>query len=184
MKTDLKEYEGKMSKSILAFENEIKTIRAGRANPSVLDKVEVEYYGTPTPISQMAQISVPDPRTVAIQPWDATTLKNIERAILASDIGITPANDGKVIRLLFPQPTEERRKEICKKIDKDGEGCKVALRNIRRDANEFYKDGKKEGLFTEDEVKQAEKDIQELTDKKCKEVDSIVDRKKKEIMEI
>ncbi len=184
MKTDLKEYEGKMSKSILAFENEIKTIRAGRANPSVLDKVEVEYYGTPTPISQMAQISVPDPRTVAIQPWDATTLKNIERAILASDIGITPANDGKVIRLLFPQPTEERRKEICKQIDKDGEGCKVALRNIRRDANDFYKDGKKEGLFTEDEVKQAEKDIQELTDKKCKEVDSIVDRKKKEIMEI
>ncbi len=184
MKTDLKEYEGKMSKSILAFENEIKTIRAGRANPSVLDKVEVEYYGTPTPISQMAQISVPDPRTVAIQPWDATTLKNIERAILASDIGITPANDGKVIRLLFPQPTEERRKEICKQIDKDGEGCKVALRNIRRDANDFYKDGKKEGLFTEDEMKQAEKDIQELTDKKCKEVDSIVDRKKKEIMEI
>lgn len=184
MKTDLKEYEGKMSKSILAFENEIKTIRAGRANPSVLDKVEVEYYGTPTPISQMAQISVPDPRTVAIQPWDATTLKNIERAILASDVGITPANDGKVIRLLFPQPTEERRKEICKQIDKDGEGCKVALRNIRRDANDFYKDGKKEGLFTEDEVKQAEKDIQELTDKKCKEVDSIVDRKKKEIMEI
>lgn len=184
MKTDLKEYEGKMSKSILAFENEIKTIRAGRANPSVLDKVEVEYYGTPTPISQMAQISVPDPRTVAIQPWDATTLKSIERAILASDIGITPANDGKVIRLLFPQPTGERRKEICKKIDKGGEGCKVALRNIRRDANDFYKDGKKEGLFTEDEVKQAEKDIQELTDKKCKEVDSIVDRKKKEIMEI
>ena len=110
MKTDLKEYESKMSKSISAFENELKTIRAGRANPSVLDKVEVEYYGTPTPIPQMAQVSVPDPRTVAIQPWDATTLKSIERAILASDIGITPANDGKVIRLLFPQPTEERRK--------------------------------------------------------------------------
>ncbi|MDY2609324.1 MAG: ribosome recycling factor [Eubacteriales bacterium] len=184
MKTDLKEYESKMSKSISAFENELKTIRAGRANPSVLDKVEVEYYGTPTPIPQMAQVSVPDPRTVAIQPWDATTLKSIERAILASDIGITPANDGKVIRLLFPQPTEERRKEICKQIDRDGEGCKVALRNIRRDANDFYKDGKKEGLFTEDEVKQAEKDIQDLTDKKCREVDAVVDRKKKEIMEI
>ena len=173
-----------MSTSISAFENELKTIRAGRANPSVLDKVEVEYYGTPTPIPQMAQVSVPDPRTVAIQPWDATTLKSIERAILASDIGITPANDGKVIRLLFPQPTEERRKEICKQIDRDGEGCKVALRNIRRDANDFYKDGKKEGLFTEDEVKQAEKDIQDLTDKKCREVDAVVDRKKKEIMEI
>ena len=173
-----------MSKSSSAFENELKTIRAGRANPSVLDKVEVEYYGTPTPIPQMAQVSVPDPRTVAIQPWDATTLKSIERAILASDIGITPANDGKVIRLLFPQPTEERRKEICKQIDRDGEGCKVALRNIRRDANDFYKDGKKEGLFTEDEVKQAEKDIQDLTDKKCREVDAVVDRKKKEIMEI
>ena len=184
MKTDLKEYESIMSKSISAFENELKTIRAGRANPSVLDKVEVEYYGTPTPIPQMAQVSVPDPRTVAIQPWDATTLKSIERAILASDIGITPANDGKVIRLLFPQPTEERRKEICKQIDRDGEGCKVALRNIRRDANDFYKDGKKEGLFTEDEVKQAEKDIQDLTDKKCREVDAVVDRKKKEIMEI
>ena len=184
MKTDLKEYESKLSKSISAFENELKTIRAGRANPSVLDKVEVEYYGTPTPIPQMAQVSVPDPRTVAIQPWDATTLKSIERAILASDIGITPANDGKVIRLLFPQPTEERRKEICKQIDRDGEGCKVALRNIRRDANDFYKDGKKEGLFTEDEVKQAEKDIQDLTDKKCREVDAVVDRKKKEIMEI
>ena len=184
MKTDLKEYESKMSKSISAFENELKTIRAGRANPSVLDKVEVEYYGTPTPIPQMAQVSVPDPRTVAIQPWDATTLKSIERAILASDIGITPANDGKVIRLLFPQPTEERRKEICKQIDRDGEGCKVALRNIRRDANDFYKDGKKEGLFTEDEVKQAEKDIQDLTDKKCREVDAVVDHKKKEIMEI
>lgn len=184
MKTDLKEYESKMSKSISAFENELKTIRAGRANPSVLDKVEVEYYGTPTPIPQMAQVSVPDPRTVAIQPWDATTLKSIERAILASDIGITPANDGKVIRLLFPQPTEERRKEICKQIDRDGEGCKVAMRNIRRDANDFYKDGKKEGLFTEDEVKQAEKDIQDLTDKKCREVDAVVDRKKKEIMEI
>ena len=184
MKTDLKEYESKMSKSISAFENELKTIRAGRANPSVLDKVEVEYYGTPTPIPQMAQVSVPEPRTVAIQPWDATTLKSIERAILASDIGITPANDGKVIRLLFPQPTEERRKEICKQIDRDGEGCKVALRNIRRDANDFYKDGKKEGLFTEDEVKQAEKDIQDLTDKKCREVDAVVDRKKKEIMEI
>ena len=184
MKTDLKEYESKMSKSISAFENELKTIRAGRANPSVLDKVEVEYYGTPTPIPQMAQVSVPDPRTVAIQPWDATTLKSIERAILASDIGITPANDGKVIRLLFPQPTEERRKEICKQIDRDGEGCKVALRNIRRDANDFYKHGKKEGLFTEDEVKQAEKDIQDLTDKKCREVDAVVDRKKKEIMEI
>ena len=184
MKTDLKEYESKMSKSISAYENELKPIRAGRANPSVLDKVEVEYYGTPTPIPQMAQVSVPDPRTVAIQPWDATTLKSIERAILASDIGITPANDGKVIRLLFPQPTEERRKEICKQIDRDGEGCKVALRNIRRDANDFYKDGKKEGLFTEDEVKQAEKDIQDLTDKKCREVDAVVDRKKKEIMEI
>ena len=184
MKTDLKEYESKMSKSISAFENELKTIRAGRANPSVLDKVEVEYYGTPTPIPQMAQVSVPDPRTVAIQPWDATTLKSIERAILASDIGITPANDGKVIRLLFPQPTDERRKEICKQIDRDGEGCKVALRNIRRDANDFYQDGKKAGLFTEDEVKQAEKDIQDLTDKKCREVDAVVDRKKKEIMEI
>ena len=184
MKEVLAKAESKMGKTIARLESDYAAIRAGRANPSVLDKVEVEYYGTPTPISQVAQISVPDPRTVAIQPWDATTLKNIERAILASDIGITPANDGKVIRLLFPQPTEERRKEICKKIDKGGEGCKVALRNIRRDANEFYKDGKKEGLFTEDEVKQAEKDIQELTDKKCKEVDSIVDRKKKEIMEI
>lgn len=184
MKTDLKEYEGKMAKSIASYEAELKTIRAGRANPAVLDKIQVEYYGTPTQIAQMAQISVPDPRSLVIQPWDGSTLKSIERAILASDVGITPANDGKVIRLVFPQLTEERRKELSRQIEKSGEACKIALRNIRRDANDFFKDSKKEGLITEDDQKQAEKDIQELTDKKIKEVDTISEKKKKEIMEI
>ena len=184
MKTNLKEFETKMDKTLSSFEQELKTIRAGRANPAVLDKITVEYYGTPTQIQLMAQISSPDPRTLAIQPWDAGTLKNIEKAILASDIGITPANDGKVIRLVFPQLTEERRKELSKQIDKECEAMKVALRNIRRDANDFFKNQKKENLMTEDDQKQAEKDVQELTDKKIKEADVIADRKKKEIMEI
>ena len=184
MKTDLKAFETKMDKSLASFEDELKTIRAGRANAAVLDKITVEYYGTPTQIQSMAQVSIPDPRTIAIQPWDASTLKNIEKAILASDLGITPQNDGKIIRLIFPQLTEERRKELCKLIEKNCEGCKVALRNIRRDANDFIKNEKKNGNLTEDDQKQAEKDVQDLTDKKIKEADVIADKKKKEIMEI
>ena len=174
----------RMSKTISVLEQELNGLRAGRANPQLLDRLMVDYYGTPTPIQQIGNISTPEPRMLIISVWDQKAIPAVEKAIQKSDLGINPSNDGRVIRLVFPELTEERRKELVKVVRKRGEEAKVAIRSIRRDANEFYKDGKKEGLFTEDEVKQAEKDIQELTDKKCKEVDSIVDRKKKEIMEI
>ncbi|MGN1402933.1 MAG: ribosome recycling factor [Ruminococcus sp.] len=184
MKELLKETEEKMKKSIGRLEHEFTTIRAGRANPAVLDKVMVDYYGVPTPIQQMAAVSVSEARILVIQPWDATTLKAIEKAILASDVGITPTNDGKVLRLVFPQLTEDRRKELCKSIKKIGEDTKVAVRNVRRDTMEKLKAKKKASELTEDEVKDGEKKIQNLTDKYCAEVDKMVADKDKEIMSI
>ncbi len=176
--------EEKMNKSINALLNEYATIRAGRANPAVLDRVMVEYYGTPTPINQMAAVSVPDARTLMIQPWDKSTLKDIERAILMSDIGINPQNDGNALRMQFPPLTEERRKELGKSIMKYGEDSKVAIRSIRRDAMDKLKDLKKKSEITEDDLKSAEKKMQDLTDKFCKEIDGIAAKKEKEIMEL
>ncbi len=184
MKLDVKHYEERMKKTIAVYEEELASIRVGRANAKVLDKVEALYYGTPTPINQMAEIKAPDPRTLVITPWDASSLKAIEKAIQASDIGITPTNDGKCVRLVFPPLTEERRKELTKQTSKMGETAKVALRNLRRDANDKCKDLKKASEMTEDEQKQSEKEIQDLTDKYIKLLDDITSRKQKEIMEI
>jgi ribosome recycling factor len=184
MKEVLNRSEEKMKKSIAAMENEFSSIRAGRANPAVLDKIVVDYYGVPTKINQMAAISVSEARMLVIQPWDATTLKAIEKAIQTSDLGINPTNDGKVIRIAFPPLTEERRKEIVKDIHKISEECKVAVRSIRRDANEKLKGLKKNSEITEDDLKDGEKEIQNLTDKYCKKVDELSKVKEKEIMEI
>ena len=174
----------KMEKSMDALERELGTIRAGRANPKVLDRINVDYYGTPTPINQMAAVSVPDPKSILIQPWDASQLKAIEQAIQASDIGINPQNDGRAIRLTFPQPTEERRKELVKEAKKVGEDSKVAIRSIRRDAIDKIKAMKKNNEITEDEVALGEKKMQELTDKYCKEADGIISAKEAEILAI
>ncbi|MFA5561684.1 MAG: ribosome recycling factor [Eubacteriales bacterium] len=184
MKLDTKEYSAKMQKSIDVYESELSTMRAGRANPEVLAKIQVDYYGTPTAITAVASVSVADARTLVIQPWDASTLKGIERAILASDLGITPLNDGRVLRIVFPTLTEERRREMTRQIAKTGEATKVAVRNIRRDANDKAKLMKKNGEMTEDELKASDKSIQELTDKFIAEVDKVTDAKNKEIMEI
>ncbi len=184
MSFDTKDFETKMQKTLDSLKMNLNTVRAGKANPDVLSRVMVDYWGTPTPIAQMAAIQIPDPRTLVITPWDATALKNIEKAILASDIGITPQSDGKVIRLAFPQPTEERRKELTKQVAKMGEEAKVAIRNLRRDANDKVKDMKKNGELTEDDVKISDKKIQDLTDKYIKEVDAIGAEKNKEIMAI
>lgn len=184
MKFDTKSTEERMQKSIASYAETLSTIRAGKANASVLSKINVDYYGAPTPINQMAEIKATDARTLTISPWDASTLKTIEKAILASDVGITPANDGKIIRLAFPQLTEERRKELTKQIAKYGEEAKVALRNIRRDAIDKCKDMKKNSEMTEDEQKSSEKSIQDLTDKYIKEVDKVTEAKNKEIMSI
>ena len=184
MKLDTKAYEEKMKKSISSMETEFKTLSAGKASPAVLDRIQVEYFGSNMPVNQIAGISQPDPRTLVITPWDASALKLIEKAILASDLGINPQNDGKVIRLVFPQATEERRKELAKKVEKFAEDCKVAVRNIRRDANDAVKEMKKNGEMTEDEQKASEKQTQDLTDKYIKLVDASADAKKKEIMSI
>ncbi len=184
MKLDTKEYERKMQKSIEVYEESLSVIRAGRANTAVVSKVMVDYYGVPTAVTQMAEVKVTDPKTLVIQPWDSTTLKSIEKAILASDVGITPMNDGKVIRLVFPQLTEERRREIKKNLAKYSEGAKVSVRNIRREANDKSKTMKKNSEMTEDEQKQSDKAIQDLTDKYIKEIDNITAVKEKEIMEI
>lgn len=184
MKLDTKEFESKMQKSVDAYRAELAAIRAGRANPEILHKVTIDYYGTPTAISAVASVAVSDARTLTIQPWDASQLKPIERAILASDIGITPLNDGKCIRLTFPQLTEDRRKEMSKEISKMGETAKVAIRNIRRDANDKTKAMKKNGEMTEDEVKSSDKAVQDLTDKIIGEIDKITAAKTKEIMEL
>lgn len=180
----LKNTEEKMGKTIAALERDYKSIRAGRANASVLDRITVDYYGVPTPVQQMAAVSVPEARTLIIQPWDASTLKEIEKAILMSDIGINPQNDGRVIRLGFPPLTEERRKEIVKDVRKKGEDSKVALRNQRRDALDKLKALKKANEITEDDESNGEKKIQNITDRFCKEVDELAAVKEKEIMEI
>jgi len=184
MKLDTKDFETRMKKSIAAYQEALSVIRAGRANAGVLAHVTVDYYGTPTAITQMAEVKVTDPKTLVIQPWDVSTVKNIEKAIQASDVGITPQSDGKVIRLVFPQLTEERRKEIKKGLVKQSEEAKVAVRNIRRDANDKSKAMKKNGEMTEDELKASDKAIQDLTDKFIKEIDAITADKEKEIMAI
>lgn len=184
IKDDYKVYGEKMDKTVVALKHEFTTIRAGRANPGVLDKITIEYFGSTMPINQIGSISVPEPRTLMIQPWDASAVKLIEKAILASDIGITPQNDGKVIRLNFPPLTEERRKELIKMVHKYGEEAKVAARNIRRDAMDKFKDMKKKSEITEDDLKDAEKEIQNMVDKICKEIDVEVAKKEKELSEI
>ena len=184
MAGNLNVYEEKMKKTISVLEAEMKAVRAGRANPAILDKVSVEYYGAPSPLTQIANVSVPDARTILVQPWDASILGEIEKAILKSDIGITPNNDGKSIRLNFPPLTEERRKEIVKGIHKKGEDSKVAIRSIRRDAMEDAKNQKKNGEITEDDVKNLEKDIQKLTDNYIKDIDTVIAAKEKEVMEV
>ena len=184
MKLDTKEFELKMQKSIAAYQENLSVIRAGQANTAVISKVTFEYWGTPTLITSMADVRVVDSKTLTISPYDATTLKEMEKAILASDVGITPTNDGKVIRLIFPQLTEERRKELVKQVQKMGEDAKVAIRNIRRDANDLCKKMKKDSEMTEDEQKASEKTIQDLTDKYTKEIDSVTSKKEKEIMQI
>lgn len=177
-------FESKMKKSISVFEADLASIRAGRANPAILDKVTVEYYGVDSPLTQIGTVSVPDARTILIQPWDASILGEVEKAILKSDIGITPNNDGKSIRLNFPPLTEERRKELSKTVKKYGEECKIAIRSIRRDAIESFKAQKKSSEITEDDLKIAEEDIQKLTDKYIKLIDDITAKKEKEIMEV
>ena len=184
MKTVLNTSKEKMEKTLNVLASQFAAIRAGRANPAVLNPIQVDYYGTPTPIAQMAAVSVQDARILVIQPWDKTTLKSIEKAIQASDLGINPSNDGSVIRLVFPQLTEERRKELSKDIKKLGEESKVAVRSIRRDALDKVKTLKKNNEVTEDDVKNFEKDIQKLTDKYIENVDSAVAVKDKEIMSI
>lgn len=184
MKEIFSDCERRMSKVVSILEKEFSTIRAGRANPSVLDKIQVDYYGTPSPINQMAVVSVTEARTLLIQPWDVSTVKPIEKAILASDIGINPQSDGKIIRLTFPPLTEERRKEIVKSIGKYAEDAKVSVRNVRRDGIDKLKSLKKESVISEDELRDAEKRMQELTDKYCKSIDEVAQVKEKEILEI
>lgn len=184
MKLDTKEFETKMTKSVSSYKENLSTIRAGRANPDVLKKIEVDYYGSPTAISSIAEIKVTDARTIVITAWDKSAMKGIEKAILTSDLGIHPQNDGACIRLTFPPMTEERRKELSKQVSKMGEEAKVAIRNIRRDANDKTKAMKKNSEMTEDEAKASDKQIQDLTDKYIKEIDGVTDAKTKEIMEI
>ena len=182
--SDYIEFESKMKKTAEVLKTQLASVRAGRANAAVLDQITVDYYGVPTPIQQVASVSVPDPRSLMIQPWDAYVLKGIEKAILASELGINPQNDGRVIRLVFPQLTEERRKELAKQVKKYGEEAKVAVRNIRRDAIDKFKKQQKASEITEDDYKTIEKDIQKLTDDYIKEVDNITDKKEKELFEI
>ena len=183
MNERLKVYEDKMKKSIASLDGELGTIRAGRANPNVLNKITVDYYGVPTPLQQAANISVPEPRMIQIQPWEKCMLKEIEKAIMVSDLGINPTNDGTAVRLIFPELTEERRKELAKDVKKKGEAAKVAIRNIRRDGNDAFKKLKGSDV-SEDEIKDLEEDLQKLTDKYVKEVDKAVEVKSKEIMTV
>ena len=180
---DLKFYQDKMDKTMEVLLADYGTIRAGRANPHVLDRITVDYYGTPTPLQQVANISVPEARMIQIQPWEASLVKEIEKAIMMSDLGINPSDDGRVIRLVFPELTEDRRKELVKEVKKKAEGAKVAIRNIRRDANDAFKKLAKEDV-SEDEIKELEEQTQKLTDKYIKEVDQMVDVKSKEIMTV
>ncbi len=179
-----KNYESKMDKTISSFRERLNSVRAGRANPTVLDRITVDYYGAATPIQQVGTVSTPDPRTIMIQPWDASILKEIERAIQSSDLGINPQNDGKVIRIIFPQLTEERRKELTKLVKKYAEETKVTVRNVRREAMDEYKKQQKNSEITEDDQKKLEKDLQDLTDKKVKEIDKIAEEKEKELLTV
>lgn len=180
----LKVYDTKMTKSYDNLLSEFGAIRAGRANPHVLDRIMVDYYGSPTPIQQVGNVTVPEARMLQIQPWDASMVKAIEKAILTSDLGINPSNDGRIIRLVFPELTEERRKELVKEVKKKGEGAKVAIRNIRRDANDRFKKLQKSSEVSEDEIKELEEKIQKLTDKYIKDVDKAVEEKSKEILKV
>lgn len=181
---DYSKIEEKMSKTISVYKENLSEIRAGRANPAVLNKIKIDYYGTPTPINQIAGISVPEARLIVIQPWDAKALKEIEKAILTSDLGINPNNDGKLIRLNFPELNEERRKELVKEVKKMGEDAKVAIRSIRRDGIDEFKAMQKNSEITEDELKMAEDNIQKITDKNIDEIDKLTDGKEKEIMTV
>ena len=183
-KDEYKPYSEKMDKAISVLKSDLSTIRAGRANPAILDKLTIEYYGTTTPVTQVGSISVPEARMIVFQPWDMSTIKLVEKAILASDIGITPQSDGKTIKLIFPPLTEERRKALAKDVKKMAEESKVAIRNIRRDAIEYFKGQKKKSVITEDDLKDAEKEIPNVPDKKIAEIDKVIAAKEKEIMEI
>lgn len=182
--SEIKEFEEKMNKSVEALQEEYSSIRAGRANPHILDKIKVDYYGTPTSLQQVANISVPEARMIQIQPWEASLIKDIEKAILISDLGITPNNDGKVIRLVFPELTEDRRKELAKDVKKKGDNAKVAIRNIRRDANDAFKKMNKAGELSEDELKGKEDEVQKLTDKYVAMIDKAIEEKSKEILTV
>ena len=184
MSAETKIYEEKMIKTIEHVKADFASVRAGRANAGVLDRIMVEYYGTPTPLNQVAAISSPDPRTLTIQPWDATLMRAIEKAIQTSDLGINPQNDGRVIRLAFPQLTEERRKELTKQVHKYGEDGKVAIRNIRREAMDAFKKAEKKAEITEDDLKKLEKELQDITDKQCKALDELTAKKEKELMAV
>ena len=184
MSTDYTEFESKMKKTASVLIEQYDSVRAGKANPAVLDRVTVDYYGSPTPIQQIASVSTPDARSLLIQPWDGSVLKGIEKAILASDLGINPQNDGRAIRLVFPALTEERRRDLAKQVKKYSEDAKVAVRNIRRDAMENFKKQQKASEITEDELKMAEKDLQKLTDDSCKELDKLLENKEKELLSV
>ena len=184
LKDEYKIYEEKMRKSIDSVAADFASVRAGRANASVLDRIMVDYYGSPTPIQQIASITSPDPRSLVIQPWDTSAVKLIKKAIETSDLGINPQDDGRSLRLAFPQLTEERRKELVKLIHKYSENGKVAIRNIRRDAMDYFKKQEKKSEITEDELKQAEKDLQKMTDDSCKKIDELLARKEKELIAV
>ena len=183
MDTRIQTYHDKMQKAFDFFQSDLATIRAGRANPHVLDKIRVDYYGTPTPIQQVGNITVPEPRIIQIAPWEKSLIKDIEKAIMGSDVGITPSNDGSVIRLVFPELTEERRKEIVKDVKKKGEDAKVAIRNVRRDGNEAFKKLAKTEI-SEDEIKKLEDELQKVTDKFIKDIDSAVEAKAEEVLKV
>ena len=182
--SDIREYEEKMKKSVEALKEDYTTIRAGRANPHILDKIKVDYYGTPTSLQQVANISVPEARMIQIQPWETSLIKDIEKAILVSDLGLTPNNDGKVIRLIFPELTEERRKELAKDVKKKGDNAKVAIRNVRRDANDAVKKENKAGDISDDEAKNLEDEVQKLTDKYVAQIDKAIEEKSAEILTV
>lgn len=184
MNERLQVYEDKMKKTMASLESELMTIRAGRANPNVLNKIMVDYYGTPTPIQQVGNVSVPEPRMIQIQPWEKSMVKAIEKAINMSDLGINPTNDGSVIRLVFPELTEERRKELVKDVKKKGEAAKVAVRNIRRDGNDYFKKLQKADEISEDDLAEAEEDIQKLTDKMIGKIDKAIEAKSKELLTV
>ncbi len=182
--SEIKEFEEKMNKTLEALNDEYATIRAGRANPHILDKIKVDYYGTPSSIQQVANVSVPEARMIQIQPWESSLIKEIEKAIMISDIGITPNNDGKVIRLVFPELTEDRRKELAKDVKKRGDNAKVAIRNVRRDANDAFKKMNKASEISDDELKNKEDEVQKLTDKYINAIDKAIDEKSKEILTV